>query len=150
MNNRRFTFLSVIALLIFAFTSCHDSEVLQRVPSHVSQFIEQYWPGTEIISFSNDVDKGCTVTVKNGPTVSFDSSQAWTDIKGNGSPLPSVLLYDRLPEPLYDYIVEMEATDGVYGVSRTSTEYKVVFLDSEVAYDIATGKISYLTPGKTE
>ena len=48
-----------------------------------------------------------------------------------------------MPEPLYRYLQEMEATGSVYKVSREGGKYTVELLDSYIDYNIATGKIYY-------
>lgn len=131
-------------LITFTLTSCNDSEVINNLPSHVTQFVDQYWPGSSISAYSKVKDEGCTVTIKDGPTVKFDEQQAWIDIKGNGVPLPSTLLFDQLPEPLYDFLEEMQSTGEVYGVTRDASTYTLTLLDSKISYDIATGKVKYI------
>ncbi|MDE6460040.1 MAG: hypothetical protein K2K52_04300 [Paramuribaculum sp.] len=78
-------------------------------------------------------------------SVTFNSSNSWIDVNGNGSVLPSILLYDQLPQKLYNYLLETESTEGVYRISRNSRSYHVELKDTYVDYDIKTGKIDYPT-----
>lgn len=132
-------------ILTLTITGCDDSVVLGNVPTHVNAFIEQYWPGCEISALQTEKDKGCTVKIKDGPTIEFDSSEAWTNIKGNGVALPATMLFDQLPQPLYRFLQEMGATGGVYGIERSAESYTLQLLDSKISYNIATEKVTYLT-----
>ncbi|MBD5244170.1 MAG: hypothetical protein HDS57_01700 [Barnesiella sp.] len=142
------TFLkTILPLLLFVgvFSACSEPDVWSKVPSRVSQFVQQYWPGQDLSYVANEKDGVCKLTIQNGPSLEFDAAGSWTSIKGGGSPLPSMLIYDQLPDALYRYIEESEATNGVYALSRTASAYDVTLLNSKVSYNISSGQITYVT-----
>ena len=133
--------LIIFFATVFAVASC-DNDVWDELPSPVADFFTTYFPGQEVSSYSES-SSGSVVTVKNGVSVTFDSGNSWVVVNGNGSTLPDIFVYDQLPEPLYRYLQEMEATGSVYKVSRGGGKYTVELLDSYIDYNIATGKIYY-------
>ena len=141
---------SILPLVMFAtiFSACSEPDVWEKVPSRVSEFIQKYWPGQNLSYVHTAKDGACEVTIQNGPALEFDTSGSWTSIKGNGSIIPSMLIYDQLPDALYRYLEENEATNGVYSLSRTATSYDVTLLNSKVSYNVADGQITYVTDKK--
>lgn len=85
--------------------------------------------------------------MSNGPTITFDAQERWTEVDGNGAVLPEVLMYDELPPELYSYLQSTEQQNGVYEVKRDKYYYKLTMLDTVLSYDIATGKVTY--PGES-
>lgn len=134
--------LSTIFWAVLLLAACSDT-VWDQLPSSVSDFVMEYYPGADIKAYTTDADGNQTVTIKNGASITFDSDNQWTEINGNGSPLPQVMVNDQLPTALYNYIEELIAEDSVYKVSRTPRKYTVTLADSIIDYDISTGKISY-------
>lgn len=120
-----------------------SSDVSEELPTAVSRFITEYFPGLGVKSYQQLNDGGCTVQLSGGPTLTFDSDDLWLDIDGNGSVLPRVLMYDQLPPSLYEYIQGTEQQDEVYEVKRDRYYYKLTMLDTVITYDIVTGKITY-------
>ena len=60
-----------------------------------------------------------TVTLRNSATIVFTELGVWLSVDGNGTALPSNLLFNELPQAFYRYLDEMEAvTDGVYTPRR--------------------------------
>ncbi|MDE5839140.1 MAG: hypothetical protein K2H39_08795 [Paramuribaculum sp.] len=135
--------LIIFFATVLAIAAC-ENEVWDDLPSPVANFFTTYFPGQEVDSYTT-TDNGSTATVKGGVSVTFNSSNSWIDVNGNGSVLPSILLYDQLPQKLYNYLLETESTEGVYRISRNSRSYHVELKDTYVDYDIETGKIDYPT-----
>lgn len=132
----------ILSVLIIMMGACNDS-VWSELPAPISQFITKYFPQSDVASYNVDGAGNCTATIKNGATLTFNGDYAWIDVNGNGSPLPSMFIYDELPPILYNYVDEMEQTDAVYRVTRTDQTERVDFLNTYVIYEIATGKITY-------
>lgn len=65
-----------------------------------------------------------------------------------GSICREVLIYDKLPPALFNYLQGMEQQNSVYAMSRDKAYYKLTMEDTVITYDIATGKITY-PDGKT-
>ncbi|MDE6049776.1 MAG: hypothetical protein K2G09_08825 [Paramuribaculum sp.] len=133
--------LIIFFATIFVVASC-ENETWNSMPSAVTEFFTTYFPGQEVNSYSKSTE-GSTASVKGGVSVTFNSDNTWIDVNGNGSALPSVLLYDQLPQKLYKYLLETESTDGVYRITRNSLSYHVELKDTYVDYDIKTGVIDY-------
>lgn len=131
-----------IALLAALFSACHEPDVWNKVPSSVTQFVQRYWPGQDLSYAATEKDTGYKVIVQNGPTLQFDTAGSWTSIEGNGSTLPTMLIYDQLPDPLYRYLEQTEAADGVYALTRTTTAYRVTLLSTTLTYTPSTGQIT--------
>lgn len=137
-------FIMCLALLA-GLGSCDDSYDFNAPEGKIQTFLNQYYPGVATESKSTLPDGDIQVVLKGSATILFDSTGSWLSVDGNGVTLPSVMLYDQLPPKLYNYIEEMEDTEGVYRMSRNSTDYTVEFLDSIIQYVISTGDITYVT-----
>lgn len=134
--------IGIIIVLTALFTACSD-EQYDSMPRSIQSFITQYWPNTAVESCDyNKTSDSWTIILKNGPTVSFDSAMSWTSVNGNGMPLPSDLLYDRLPPKLYDYLQSGSYTGQVFQISRDNLKYTVELLNSEIYYDIDSAEIT--------
>lgn len=133
--------LVIFFAAVFAVASC-DHDAWDDLPGPVATFFTTYFPAQEVESYSTS--GGVSVaSVKGGVTVTFNSGNAWTDVNGNGSPLPEIFLFDQLPEPLYRYLRELEViSSGVYRVSRSDKGYVVELLDSTVRYSLPDGVIT--------
>jgi len=125
------------ALLI----SCQESDNYRFLSNPIATFVSMYWPNADIESTTTQSDGSTVVIIHNGPEIVFDKSNSWTEIDGNGLPLPSVLLYDQLPSDLYRYIEETDNTQSVFTLKRTPLQYFVQLLDTSLTYDIATGDL---------
>nr|MBD5376867.1 hypothetical protein [Bacteroides sp.] len=134
----------VVALAIVILGGC-SSNLWDEMPSPISSFISQYFPGQSLSGFSDTPDGGHRVDLTNGASVTFDINDSWTILDGNGKTLPEVAIYDLLPPALYEYLEEMGATDGVYKMSRTSSVYIVTLVDTYLTYDVDSGAINYPT-----
>lgn len=131
--------LATIALVI---VSCQSSDDYSSLPDPIARFVSQYWPNPDIENYSQPTANTYVVTIRNSATLTFNSDYAWTEIDGNGMPLPEVLLYDQLPEPLYEYLEGDEVIGQVFSVSRDTKKYSVSLLSTTLHYDISTGKIN--------
>ncbi len=138
---RRFLRLVTTSLLIVVMGACGNN-AWEELPSSIVAFVTQYFPYGEIQSYTES-SEGSVVKVKNGATLAFDKNYAWTDVNGNGVPLPGDFLFDQLPGDLYDYIESIEGVGDVYRVSRRSRIVTVEMLDNTLTYDEITGTITY-------
>ena len=125
----------IIPLLV---ASCGSDEAYKKMPQEVNRFITQYWPDPWVESCEETASGGWVVILHNGPTISFDAAEQWTSINGNGLPLGGTLLYDQLPEVLYDYLESGTYLGQVFTMSRNTREYKVELLNIRLTYDIST------------
>lgn len=138
---RDFTlFVTLIAIVLFG--ACSD-DVNDKLPQTIQTFVSKYYPNSPVASYSESDSGEYTVEIRNGAVIKFDSSMNWTSVNGEGVVLPPMMIMDECPGPLYRYIEEMERTDGVYSMSRTTTIYRVEFLDTYIEYTIATGEVTY-------
>lgn len=131
--------MMAVAIIV---TSCHNDSEYDLLPPGAANFISQYWPDPYIESVTRPSKSRTQVVVKNGPTITFGSSDEWIEIDGNGMPLPEVLLFDQLPTPLYNYIESGEYLDQVFEIERDARLYEVEILNGDITYDIATARIS--------
>ncbi len=141
----KFTLLPLLVILLFM-GACSNNE-WDEIPTPITSFIEQYYPGSGVKSFSQN-DSGYKVKITNGASLSFDTEYSWTFIDGNGVRLPEVIVYNQLPPALFNYLQGIEQQADVYAMSRDKTYYKLTMHDTIIIYEISTGKISY-PDGKT-
>lgn len=137
------TFLLFILSLV-ALASCHGSDNFNLLPEPVSKFITCYWPDPDVESVKWISDDKLVVILNGGPTLTFNGKNEWTSIDGNGMPLLEMLLFDRLPQPLYDYILSGSYINQVFSIARTPRQYTVELLDSTLIYDIEDGSIKQI------
>lgn len=121
--------------------SCDHSELWDEVPGEISEFINQYYPNSELLSVSHN-GSIYHIRIDNGPGLSFNSKYKWVDINGYGMPLPQVLLFDQLPPRLYDYLQETQQLNAVFSMSRDGDKYTLSLLSSTLQFDAATGKLT--------
>lgn len=129
-------------LMVLLLGACSSSNVWDEIPTPITSFIEQYYPGSGVKSFSQTTD-GYKVKINNGASLSFDEEYHWTFIDGNGVRLPEVLVYNQLPPALFNYLQGIEQQGEVYAINRDKTYYKLTMHDTVITYEIATGKIAY-------
>lgn len=141
----KFLFFPVIIAIIML-GACSNN-VWDEVPSPITKFIEQYYPGSGVNEYSQS-DTGYRVKITNGATLLFDTDYSWTSIDGNGVRLPEVLVYNQLPPALFNYLQGIEQQTAVYSMTRDAHYYKLTMEDTVISYDIATGKVTY-PDGKT-
>ncbi|MDE6301439.1 MAG: hypothetical protein K2M19_06950 [Muribaculaceae bacterium] len=134
--------LPLLIVALPALWSCQSSDIYSELPEPLQHFMSKYWPNPAIEAFTPTYDGGYTVTVKNGVTATFNSEYSWTDINGDGLPLPQMLLSDQLPAKLYDYIEGAEMLNQVFVISRNFAEYNVTLLNSSLKYTVSDGMIT--------
>lgn len=132
---------SIFVFVAMVLCSCSHSDLYDGMPRKIQTFISQYYPNSQLESFTT-TDTSYNVVVKDGPSIVFDANCNWTYINGNGGQLPQVLMFNDLPPRLYSYLEETEDTKNVYEMTRTSKEYTLVLLGYTLHYDIATGEIT--------
>ena len=132
----------ILTVALAAFCACQSSDIYSSLPAPIESFISKYWPNPDISDFEIEKDGSYSVTVKNGVTVEFDSDYSWTEVDGDGMPLPEMFLSDCLPSTLYNYLETAEATNQVFEVERNAARYEVTLLSSKVYYTIATDRVS--------
>lgn len=120
-----------------ALVSC-SNDAWEDVPGPVFKFITEYWPSSQIQSYSNHGGVQ-TVWMKDGPVLMFDEQDEWIRLDGNGGVLPAMLIFDCVPSELYSYLSGLGATTGVYVLSRDETTYTVQLLDQTIDYDTTSG-----------
>lgn len=128
-------------LLSVAVFSCSHNENYDDMPQKIQDFISQYYPNSEVSNFSSTATT-FTLTIKNGPTIVFNSDCNWIRINGNGMPLPKELLFNDFPPILYNYLQETENTGSVFTAIRDSKDYVVELLDYTLTYNIASAEIT--------
>lgn len=146
---RLYAALLLAVAMAAVFPSCHKNGLWDELPGSISSFIVQYYPGSDIGSYS--YGSGVySVRLKDGPGMTFDKDYNWVSINGYGIPLPEVLLFDRFPPGLYEYLQGTEQLDSVFSVSRSKGHYTLSLLDSTLEYPFARGVDSVLEPHTAE
>ena len=129
-------------LFCVCLAACHDhEEVWNQIPQPIVNFIEAYWPGTYARSYNQAKDGTISVDIAYGPGLTFTHDYGWISVDGYGEPLPQQFLFDCMPQNLYRYLEETEATDRVFSAERNARTYELVLLDQNLTYTIATGEI---------
>lgn len=142
ISGLRLAAMSIMAIVLCSLPiSCDHSELWDEVPGEISEFINQYYPNSELVSVSHN-GNNYHIRIDNGPGLSFDSDYRWVDINGYGMPLPQVLLFDQLPPRLYDYLQETEQLNAVFSMSRDGDKYSLTLLSSTLRFDASTGKLT--------
>ncbi|MCC8070931.1 MAG: hypothetical protein LIO90_03910 [Bacteroidales bacterium] len=132
----------LIACGILVGVSCNKSEY-DELPGTLQRFVTEYFPSSDVATYTRTKTDGYVVGMRNGAILTFDADYKWIDLNGNGVPLPQQLIYDQMPDKLYDFLEGLEQTDGVYRVERNNSEYQVLLLDTTLTYDISTQSITY-------
>ena len=133
--------LAPLLVVIVGISSCGEN-VWDEVPAPITSFLNQYFPNVGISSYSES-NNNYYIELRNDASMSFDVNSDWIVIDGNGSPLPSDLVLDQFPAPLYEYLESIEAAGSVYKVSRTNSIYNVTLFDALIDYDIMTQTVTY-------
>ncbi len=137
----RHILIPLFAALAAIMVGCSDNNVYDDVPTPISKFLAHYYPNSALESFTA-TGTSYRAVIKNGPTLTFNTSCQWTDINGNGEPLPEVFLFNEVPPALYAYVQETENLNSVYAASRDGDTYTLTFLSTAVTYDAATGQFT--------
>ncbi|MDE6134636.1 MAG: hypothetical protein K2F79_03580 [Muribaculaceae bacterium] len=121
--------------MLIAVASCKDSDLWDDVPGPAAEFINRYYPFSQLSSVTHNASS-YHVRIKDGPGITFDSDYAWTAVDGYGMPLPQVLLFDQLPPKMYMYIQETEQLNAVFAITRDPDVYTASLLDDTLTYRI--------------
>ena len=143
----RFPFLlTLLGFMLILPTSCsNNDEPEDALPVEITRFMEFYFAGREY--HDTKTSDGYIVEIPDSVTITFNSDNQWIDINGNGGTLNGdFLLYNLLPEKLYNYLLETEQTDQVYQVKRHINLYTVYLLDSSVTYNTQTDAFQPTAP----
>lgn len=128
------TFILFITLM--ALFGCHSNHFYDDLPRPIAQFLSQYWADPDIENYTQPTPQKYVVIIKNGPSLVFNENYKWTDIDGNGLPLPQILLFDQLPEKLYDYIESGSQLNQVFSIRHDARYYYIKLLNTHLTYDI--------------
>lgn len=135
--------IAIIALLgMLLFSGCGNDDY-NELPRQIQTFLNTYYPGEGVANF-NESDGTYTVNLDRSATIIFNPDLIWISIDGNGETIPTQFLYDKLPSPLYAYIVSSDNLNEVYSVSWNAGIYQVKFLNNAITYDTVTEEISPL------
>lgn len=133
--------LMAVTTAVGTLSGCKDNDLWGELPSEISQFITQYFPNSNIDSFSESTNT-YHVRINDGPGLTFNKDCEWEAINGYGMPLPEVLLFDQLPPALYSYLEETSNLGSVFSMERDKASYTIVLLDTTLHYDIDTEEIT--------
>lgn len=147
MNVKKmFAFLPML-LGVLLFSSCDDEKKIDfgDLPGEARSFIENYFPGSDILSIIQEKDDGrkeYQVKLSDGTDMEFDESGAWTSIECYFSPLPEGILpasvivkveelhpggyINGVEKELGGYVVEVTAADGIDWSMRFNAQYEYV------------------------
>lgn len=131
----------MLSVLAWIAAGCSHSDLWDEVPGPVAEFINQYFPYSQLNSFT-ETSTGYHVRIQDGPGMTFDATYAWVAVDGYGMPLPQVMLFDQLPPRLYDYIQETDQLNGVFSMERNADYYVLTLLDNSLKYTIDTGEMT--------
>lgn len=131
--------ISVLSLIVLGCTN--NDDLYNEMPRAIETFVAQYYPNSQLSSFTHTTDK-YRVVIKDGPTMVFDNNYQWTMLNGNGSPLPSNFLFNEMPPEVYSYLQETENLNDVFSVERDSSDYTIMLLDYTIEYNSATGHLT--------
>lgn len=133
---------TLLIIIMYAMLgACQSGDDFDKMPRSIMQFVTQYWPNPAVSQCQENDDGSWLVQIKSGPTLTFDAEENWTSVNGNGVPLPQVLLFDRLPSALYDYLESGGYLGQVFDMSRTAREITLQLHTSRLYYVIDTGEI---------
>lgn len=138
---RIYSLILLCTAMAFGVQSCSDNDLYDEMPTAVNKFISHYYPNSALASFS-ETKTGYIAVIKNGPGITFNKDCFWTSINGYGSVVPQVFLFDELPPALYEYLQGTEQLDNVFIIIRDSKTYRLQLLNSTLAYDIDSGRLT--------
>lgn len=135
-------FTAILSIISLTLGACSNNEdVYNRMPSEIEKFVAQYYPNTQVESFT-ETDVSYRLILKDGPTITFGKTCLWEDVNGNGSVIVQNFLFNELPPEVYEYLQGTDELNEVFTVSRNSKTYTIGLLDQTLTYDISTGQIS--------
>lgn len=133
-------FLGILALTLGACSG--NDEVYNGMPSEIEKFVAQYYPNSQVDTFTDTADGGYRLVLKDGPTMVFDKTCMWQSIDGNGSVIVQNFLFNELPPEVYEYLQSTDGLNEVFSVERSTKSYTLGLLDSTLSYDISSGEIT--------
>lgn len=125
-------------LSVLIFIACSDT-LWDELPSQISTFITTYYPNSGISKYSDD-NGTYHVTIKNGASMSFDSSYEWTSINGNGVPIPKIFIFNEMPK-VYQYLEARELTSDLMEALNEPRAIILTFTDFRLEYIKESGDI---------
>lgn len=135
----------VVAMMLPMLNSCKHTELWDDVPGPIAEFINQYFPFSELNSVTHSAS-AYHIRIDDGPGLTFGSDYAWEVIDGYGMPLPQVLLFDQLPPKMYQYLQETEQLNEVFSMSRDDASYTASLLNTTLTYKIADESLTTYQP----
>ena len=122
--------------------ACHNS-LWDELPSAITSFISQYYPGSTVSRYEQRNDN-YYVTVKDGPSITFDSDYHWTKIDGNGEALPPIFIFNEMPK-VYEYLEAREEQSDLYKAENLPRVILLTIADFRLEYIKETGEIRTYT-----
>ncbi len=136
---------TVVTLMLTMVSSCKHNDLWDEVPGPVAEFINRYFPFSELNSVTHN-GSVYHVRISDGPGLTFGTDYAWEVIDGYGMPLPQVLLFDQLPPKMYMYLQETEQLNSTFSIARDSEKYTATLLNNTLTYIIADETLTTYTP----
>lgn len=147
MNVRKLLAFLPILLGVWMLSSCDDEKKIDfgDLPSEARSFIENYFPGADILSIVQEKEDGrkeYQVKLSNGTDMEFDEDGEWTNIECYFSPLPTGILpanvitkveelhpeayINGVEKELGGYVVEVTDADGIDWDMRFNAQFEYV------------------------
>lgn len=127
---------------LFLLIAC-SSSLWDDMPEPIATFVSTYYPMSGISEYSEH-NGVYYVTIKNGASMTFDSTYTWLEVNGNGVVLPQLFVQDALEPKLVQYLMELELTDQVYAAKNDPREVILDMLNYKIRYIKETGEISQI------
>lgn len=125
-------------LSVMMFIACSDT-LWDELPSPISTFITTYYPNSGISDYQ-EKDGNYYVKIKNGASMTFDSEYDWTEINGNGVPIPPIFIFNEMPK-IYQYLGARELTSDLMEAKNEPRAIILTFTDFRLEYIKETGDI---------
>lgn len=147
MNVRKLLAFFPILLGVWMLSSCDDEKKIDfgDLPSEARSFIENYFPGADILSIVQEKEDGrkeYQVKLSDGTDMEFDEDGEWTNIECYFSPLPTGILpanvitkveelhpeayINGVEKELGGYVVEVTDADGIDWDMRFNAQFEYV------------------------
>lgn len=147
MNVRKLLAFLPILLGVWMLSSCDDEKKIDfgDLPSEARSFIENYFPGADILSIVQEKENGrkeYQVKLSDGTDMEFDEDGEWTNIECYFSPLPTGILpanvitkveelhpeayINGVEKELGGYVVEVTDADGIDWDMRFNAQFEYV------------------------
>lgn len=132
----------ITALSILLLIACSDT-LWDELPSPISTFITTYYPNSGISNYKEE-NNTYYVKIKNGASLVFDSNYDWTQINGNGVPIPKIFIFNEMPK-IYQYLEARELTSDLMEAKNEPRNIILTFTDFRLEYIKETGDIRTYT-----